>query len=1011
MLLTNQRRARPYVLLCAAVIITLLSGRTLPGRTIDFQEDIQPILSKHCLSCHGGVQQKGGLNLITKDYAMTPTKSEAIALVPGHPDMSEMVYRVSTDDDDERMPPEGPPLTKDQAALIRDWIKGGAEWPMHWAYRPIVAPEPPSVKNAAWVQAPIDHFILAKLETEDVAPSEATDPTTLIRRVYLDLIGLPPPVKAVDAFIANPTRDALTVIVDDLLASEHFGERWGRHWLDQARYADSDGYEKDNARMDAWLWRDWVIDAINDDMPFDEFTRLQMAGDLVPDATPKTRLATAFHLQTLFNREGGIDPEEDRVKRNIDRLTTVGTTWLGLTLACSQCHDHPYDALTQREFYEFYDFFNNSDDATEKVTPPTNAKQRAALERLLAAEIEKAASSFAPWLVEQRKVLHDVHEKDRFALHDIDIQSATALNKTLLTRQDDGAFLASGEFAKPQRYTLDLAPNIAGMTGLRLHVLTDDSLPHKGPGRAENGNFVLSEVIVTSGIADETPTNDVALKRATADFSQESWHAREVLSNADASGWAVQPQTGKPHWLHIEFSQALTLTSNDTLRIQLDQNFGTGHEIGRFRLQAATGDFAMRRRFPERIAALLQKNADSLSEDEINELKAHHIQKKYRQIARTEDKLKNVGDANAIDVRLLKQRDEEIRDTYIFNRGDFLQPDKDGGAVFAGTHVILPALNVSDPDGRANRLDLANWMVSDENPLTARVTVNTIWHHLFGAGLVKSADDFGIRSDTPSHPELLDWLAHQFMELGWSRKQFIRQIVLSATYQQSSRARPDLSVSDPENRWLARQNRMRVEAEIVRDTTLAVAGLLSSTVGGPSVFTPLPQDLIDTGYANTFKWKTSDGEDRFRRGMYTFFKRSVPHPNLTSFDCPDSTTTVARRNRSNTPIQALTTLQNEVFHDAVQAFSAKILSGNSDSDHERLTQAFRDCVARPPNGSELATFDSLLKKSRIWYTNNIDDAKALVGDRKTDGADVSEMAAWVATLRVMTNMDEFLTRE
>lgn len=705
----------------------------------DFARDVQPLLNKHCAECHGGVKQKGGLRLTNRNQALEGGKSTLALLVSGKPEESELFKRITHSDPDERMPPKKP-LKPGEIEVFRDWIASGAVWPEHWAYESIGEVKVPTIEIEDWARNEVDRFVLARLEQEGITPSPDASPHVVLRRLHLDLIGLPPTLSELDAFDTAWQEDreaCLEATVDRLLASPHFGERWGRHWLDQARYADSDGYEKDNARPHAWVWRDWVIKAFNDDMPIDQFTIEQLAGDLLPDAKPEHRVATAFHRQTLWNREGGIDPEEDRTKRTIDRLATTARTWLGLSLECAQCHDHPYDPILQRDFYQVYAFFNNADEQSIQI------------------------------------------------------------------------------------------PRLDG-------------------------------------------------------------------------------EKGKKQEAHV-----------------------------------------------------MKRNGN--------------------------------------------------RKTYVFQRGDFLQPDVEGGEVKGSGISFLPVLKVEKADS-PTRLDLARWIVSDGNPLTARVLANNVWMHLFGEGLSETPDNFGSRGKPPSHPALLDWLARDLMKSGWSRKALIKTIVLSRTYQQSSAHRIELAKNDPDNRLLHRQNRRRVEAEIVRDLHLSVSGQIAHRIGGKSVFPPIPGDVAAQSYANNFKWKESTGPDRHRRGMYTFFKRTAPEPNLMTFDCPDSNISVTQRNTSNTPLMALTTLQNVVFHEAAQAFAKRILSNEELTTPEaRLNQVYRICLARKPSERELRILRKLLEDNQDYFQENAEDAKSLSGKNVTAESAAPEMAAWIATIRVITNLDEFVT--
>jgi len=715
----------------SCISLTLILGASVHGgaELVDFNRDIQPLLNKHCAECHGGVKQRGDLNLTSRTLALAGGKSGEPLLVSGRPEESELFLRLTHQDSDLRMPPKLP-LDNREISLIQNWIKQGAPWPEHWAYLPLMKTLPPEVRRQDWPVNEIDHFILDRIEKENLTPSSPAKPGTLLRRLCLDITGLPPTVEELQSFLNAWQTDpdiALSTEVDRLLASPHFGERWGRHWLDQARYADSDGYEKDNPRPNAWLWRDWVIRSINEDMPFDQFTIEQLAGDLLEDADSSQHLATGFHRQTLRNTEGGTDQEEDRVKRVIDRVATTTRTWLGLTLECAQCHDHPYDPLTQADFYRIYAFFNEADEGEVQVTLNTGKTLKAAV-----------------------------------------------------------------------------------MTG----------------------------------------------------------HGK--------------------------------------------------------------------------------------------------------------------------------------RKTYLFHRGDFLQPETEKGAIPPGGISSLHPLK--SPAGNPSRMDLAKWLNSRENPLMARVTANTVWLHLFGNGLVPSPENFGSQGQRPSHPELLSWLADFFIKRGWSRKELIRKIVTSQTYRQSSRHRLEYASSDPDNRLLHRQNRKRVEAEIIRDLHLSVAGLLNTETGGESQFPPIPADVAAQSFANNFKWNVSKGGNRYRRGMYTFFKRTAPAPNLMTFDCPDSNTSITQRNVSNTPLMALTTLQNIVFHEASQALARRIEENPAlTNNQQRIEHLFKLTLSRLPEPKELDIALGLLKENLSHYLDHPDQTLELCGESKPI------LAAWTATVRIITNLDEFIT--
>lgn len=1000
-------------------------------QTVTFVKDVQPILQKRCFGCHGPKKQEAGLRLDVRAAALAGG-DEGISIVIKDSAKSSLIHRVAGVDPDLRMPPEGDPLSEAEVGILRAWIDQGLDWPAeadggpiqsdHWAYQPIIAHDPPPSDASIVVRNPIDAFVALRLAEHKLKPSPEADRHTLIRRLYLDLLGLPPSLKEVDAFVRDESPEAYESLVDRLLESPHFGERWGRHWLDLARYADSDGYEKDRPRPNAWRWRDWVIDAVNRDLPFDEFTIEQLAGDLLPDADPMQRLATAFHRQTLTNTEGGTDQEQFRIEACFDRIETTGTVWLGLTVGCARCHTHKYDQLTQREYYQLFSFVNNGDETNANVPTSIEAQQKYEQELAayqasvqdtedkLAVAKAKLGPALTAWETEFKQRLAAAGESP-IKYHTLEFAKLEAVSKSKFERQDDGSYLVTGGNPDKDEYTLWVKLPVDGVTGIRVETIPDDRLPSKGAGRAQNGNFVLSDVRAYFGNSIDLKSDQkIELTSARSNFNQQKFPPAHAIDGDPAkTGWAVAPKMTEGH--HIEFAtqQPLSVADGEPwLQIVLDHDYGGQHIIGRFRVSARTGSDP-RDGVPQNIIELLAVAPDKRNDEQsaalINWFAATHESTKDL-VAKVASLQKNAPKKPEMSVRVITQRGS-ARTTYVLRRGEFLDPIKEQSVIPAGLSV-LPTLKARKPES-PDRLDLAHWLVSDDNPLTPRVTVNHVWKHLFGEGLVRTVNDFGVRGELPTHPKLLDWLASEFRgRLGWSRKQLIRLIVTSATYRQSSVHRQELFEIDPNNRLLARQNRTRVEAEIVRDLALSVSGLLSRKVGGPSVFPPLPPGVAELSYAGNFKWNTSKGEDRYRRGMYTFFKRTSPHPNLTTFDCPDANVTNVKRQASNTPLQPLIMLNNEVYVEAARAFATKLLQTNptDDPDAVRLGLGFYECVSRPMTGTESVQFSSLLAAARTWYSDHPEDAEKLSGVKE----DAAETAAWVATCRVMLNLDEFITR-
>jgi len=857
---------------------------------VDFARDVQPIFAEKCFVCHGDKQQMGGLRLDRKDDAMKGGAQGAV-IVPGNSADSRLIRYVAGLEKTV-MPPAGDRLTAAQIGRLRAWIDQGAKWsentpyalrPTHWSFIPPTRPPVPTVKNKAWVRNPIDAFILARLEKEGIPPSPEADRRTLIRRLSLDLLGLLPTPADVETFVNDRRPDAYERLVDRLLASPHYGERWGRHWLDLARYADSDGYEKDLPRPYAYLYRNWVIDAINKDMPFDQFTIEQLAGDLLgsmgkqsidalthlPMDSLSPLIATGFHRQTLTNREGGVDQEEFRIKAVKDRVDTTGTVWLGLSVACANCHDHKYDPITQKEYYQLFAFFNT---AQEVDVPAPTPEETAAYEKAKQA-FDKEHGQLTAALV--------AYEKEQ---------------------------LPARQAAWEKSLTMPLATWMAMMNLMPDSVVKTLSLP---PSR-----------------------------RTDAQKAELTAYYRAM----DAE------------WI---------------------------------KLNAAVMEHAKKAPAPPATKAMVLV-------DNPNPPKSH-----------------------------------------IHERGDFLRP---GEEVQPGTLAVLNEFKPAN--GKPTRLDLARWLVDPANPLTARVTVNRIWQHLFGQGLVTTVNNFGTRGEKPSHPELLDWLATTFMETrklgneeigklgdgktkrisqspnlpisygcGWSQKAMIKLIVTSSTYRQSSANRPDLRERDPKNVLLARQNRFRPEAEIVRDLYLSASGLLNPTIGGPSIRPPLPADIAALGYAGSVKWNESQGADRYRRGMYIFFQRTVPYPMLMTFDAPDANLTCTRRERSNTPLQALTLLNDPVFFECAQALGRRIVRDKPNFMRDRLRYAFQLCFGREPKQSEFARLKRLYDETLPLCQANLEGAKQIIGEPCPPNAEVPEIAAWVVVARTVLNLDEFVTRE
>jgi hypothetical protein len=997
-------------LLPAPLILALLTTG-LHADGIDFQRDIQPFFAEHCLECHGADKAKGGLALTSKKAALKTLESGAVAITPGDPSLSAIIARLETTDKDDVMPP----LKKNkrpgagEIAKVKAWIQSGAEWSQHWAYA-LIAKQ--TAAGEASIAARIDSLVLDGLKKHGIQPAPEAERTTLLKRVYYDLLGLPPSEEEAARFLQDESSAAYERLVDGALASPHFGERWGRHWLDQARYADSDGYEKDSARPDAWRYRDWVIQAINEDMPLDQFTVQQLAGDLLERPSPEQVLATAFHRQTLTNREGGVDQEQYRVEAVFDRTETTGSVWLGLTVGCARCHSHKYDQISQHEYYQLFAFFNNADESVTKVgvsKADLDAYEKNNAEHLAKLEQHRQHYQKVRALVAMKLPEWEKETQARLKSLEGAASLATALLPTLakseqkaaFSQQSDGSTLVTGDLAATDSYSISVALPAGVVSGFKLEVLPDPTLPSGGPGRSKNGNFVLTKFDVRA----EDGHDFFPLHSPKATFTQSGFPAESAIDSDPQSGWAIAGATGKPQSISFQLVHPIDANAPRNLRITLEQQHRTAsqHLIGRFKLSALVGETPeslVPAEVKRLVAVGLEKWTNEQRETIVDWLS--HFDADADSARRALETLEASGPRPPVmDARVLSER-QRARETRIFHRGEFLSP---GEQVSAGTPGVLPALLARKP-GAPDRLDLARWLTSAENPITARVLANQIWMRLFGEGLVRSAGDFGVRGEPPTHPELLDLLASRLRDHGWSRKDLIRQILLSKTYKQSSKTRSELKDIDPLNRLLARQNRLRVEAEVVRDLHLAAAGLLSRKIGGPSVFPPMPPEIASLSYANNFRWTESQGEDRYRRGMYTFFKRTAPYPDLVTFDCPDANVANVRRSVSNTPLQALTTLNAKTFSEAAQTLAKKITShpeAAKRSDAEKMDQLFKTCLLRGADPTESKALLALLNTSRETFESRPHEAEKFATD--------PELASWTAVARIVLNTDEFITRD
>jgi len=1010
---------------CVSTLVASLSmpARAEPAGKVEFNRDVRPILSGNCFFCHGPDEKKreAKLRLDVRESALADHDGSR-AIVPGQPDQSELLARVLSHDKDDAMPPpktKRPPLSADQIATLRKWIAQGAEYENHWSFLPLRREPPPQVKNKAWLKNPIDQFILARLEAEGIAPSPEADAATLCRRLYLDLIGLLPSPEETRAFVESSTKlpkgqasglnqPAVEHLVDQLLASPHYGERWGRHWLDQARYADSNGYTIDSERA-MWPYRDWVIKALNDDMPFNRFTIEQLAGDLLPNPTKSQIIATAFHRNTLINEEGGADKEQFRNEAVVDRVNTTGVVWLGLTVGCAQCHSHKFDPISHREYYEMFAFFNQGTDVNNKgATIPVARGEVFGGPPAVPAPPSPSNAEIARWQADWEK-----RELAKYAApantpraewtpaEYLEYDTSSGAGFQLL---DDHSLLADGRGAFNDTYRIVANTPLKQIAAVRMRVLVHDSLPHRGPGLAGNGNFVLTQFEVNvGGVAQE-------IVRAAADLEQPGFPAAAAIDDQAKTGWAINPGKGgeghmnSDHEIVFVFAKPIVL-QGQPIEIKLHHDLNQNYLIGRFAL-----DFSAS-------APPLGKTGDALlAALQVDPDRRAAVQKKLVREAfeRAEPRARLAKKANSAgDGELMVMQDlEQPRATFIHLRGDFLRNDEKTGPLEPGVIAAVNSAFRKPQSGFRNRLDFAKWIVNSDNPLTPRVAMNRLWMRYFGRGLVETDDDFGAQGSAPTHPELLDWLAREFIQRGWSMKAMHRLIATSAAYRQSSKARPDLAEKDPRNLLLARQDRVRLDAEILRDAALSASGLLDPAIGGPSVHPPQAAGV----YAftqNTKKWTADTGPNRFRRALYTMFYRAAPYPLFTTFDAPDFQSACTRRARSDTPLQALTVANDAAFVEIAQGLAARLLrEDSSDDPTPRLRRAFMLCLSREPSTKELTILRGYCVRQEEDFRDDSPAANALLTDelRKT-GIPPERAAAMVCAARAIFNTDSFVNRE
>jgi hypothetical protein len=1029
----------------AASVVCVVIAASEPCRSadVDFDRDIRPLLSGNCFDCHGpdAARRKAELRLDTKAGAFGDLGGH-FAFVPGKPEQSEAYRRIVSSDPDEKMPPPktGKKLTASQTELLRRWIASGAKWTGHWSFSPPRRPPVPNVGgDPLWPHNEIDSFIAGRLAVEKLKPASEADKVTLLRRLTLDLIGLPPTIAEVDAFLADGRPDAYERQVDRLLASPHFGERWGRLWLDAARYADSDGYEKDKSRK-VWFYRDWVTNVFNRDLPYDQFLIEQIAGDELPHATQDQIVATGFLRNSMLNEEGGIDPEQFRMEAMFDRMDAIGKSMLGLTIQCAQCHNHKYDPLTQEDYYRLFAFLNNNHEATVAAYTPDEQRVRADIFRgirAIEADLRHKHPDWPQRMARWEQTVRD-DQPSWIVVKPAPADLIPGGQKHYLL--DDGSILAQGY--APTKHVVDMTvkTDVEEITGFRLELLNDPNLPLGGPGRSIKGICALTEFEVTAAPAsDPSKTTRVKIVRATADvnprerplepiFDDKSGKRRVTgpvafaIDGNEKTAWGIDVGPHRRNQARKAVfvpEKPISFPGGTVLTFSLSQRHGgwnsddnQNNNLGRYRFSVTGTANPIADPLPANVRRILSIPGEKRTPSQVRAI--------FSYWRTTIPEWKDANTAIEAQWRRHPEGDSQLvlaarsktRPTFVLKRGDFLKPVRPVSAGVPGFLNPLPK------DAPPTRLTFARWLADRNSPTTARSLVNRVWQTYFGIGIVSTSEDLGSQAEMPSHPALLDWLAVDFMDHGWSLKRLHRIIVTSAAYRQSSQVTPEQYLRDPYNRLVARGSRFRPEAEVVRDIALAAAGLLNDRLGGPSVYPPAPGFLFlpPTSYGPKV-WNEERGANRYRRTTYTFRYRSVPYPALQTFDAPNGDFSCVRRPRSNTPLQALTGLNEPVFVECARALALRTVRQGGIDPMQRLTYAFRRCLSRWPTIQESAALLSLyVKETQRFAGKRISADDFALNDPKHTpalpaGTSVNELAGWTTIARVLLNLDETITKE
>jgi hypothetical protein len=1019
---------------------------------LEFNRDVRPILSNACFHCHGPDEKKrkSGLRLDLESDAFKPAKSGDPVIIKGDAEKSELVFRIFLpDDDDDHMPPidSGKSITKEQKEILRKWIEQGAEYQGHWAFASTKRPAVPQYPDA---KHPLDAFLKKRLLVEGLSMRVEADKETLLRRVSLDLTGLPPTLEEMDAFAEDNTPDAYEKVLDRLLSSPHYGERMALEWLDLARYADSNGFQSDGSRS-MWLWREWLIGAYNRNLPFDQFTIEQLAGDMLPNPTDDQIVATGFNRNHRLNGEGGRIVDEWFVETVIDRVETTSMTWMALTMNCARCHDHKYDPISQKEFYQFFAFFNSNDESGvlaangkngnntmpfikvagadhKKKEVELKAKLEEAQAKAQASEKAGLAAAFEKWMNEERQSL--VKGKPQQAWIPLVDEKVTSKGGATFKRQPDGSWLPGGKNPPHDVYEIQ-SPLAADMfSGILLDCLPDDRIPQKSLGRYSNGNFVLTRVEAEVRPTEGKPM-PVKLTRREADYSQQGWDISMVNNGNPGTGWAVDgPTRRKPIKAMFLPDSQVKLPKGGLLVVRFFHEALNQHNMGRFRVsysERKVTSLGGKPGLPANLVSLLRMDPGSLKPGNRKKLEQYFKANARNPISQAQTKVAQAKKAldnfkNTLPSTMVMKEKPAPKDAFVLNRGEYDQPtDK----VERKLPAVLPPLAKDEP---LNRLGLARWLVSGDHPLTARVWVNRMWERLFGVGIVKTSENFGSQAEWPVHPELLDWLAVEFAKpsrlpkvaekpaQAWDMKAMIKFIMLSKAYRQSSSAPEELYRKDPENRLLARGPRFRLKGETVRDQALAISGLLVPKIGGPSIRPYMPTGVWDetNRYGNLRNYKATTGDGLYRRSMYTIWKRTAAPPSMLLFDAPNREICTPKRSRTNTPLQALALMNEVTYVEAARALAQRMMKEGGDTVESRLTTGFRLVTARTPDKETLAVLKSGFERRRKEFNEKPEAAKSLImqGTSKPDPSlDARELAAYSATASILLNLDRVVTKD